>query len=475
MKTRIVIWGANEKDEKILVALELIEQEDLVKIYSFPEKIVTEQFFQEMMNEWREKKEVTFPEGHTEIERPLSISESLLPEDIKVTRTDVISRAQTEWHFVVLSTKLSKAYHSELEDLKEKIENLKTYDGQLWNSLKTLWSKVQARAQDHTLFKGHFHNLRNSTNELFSRLKELRRKMDEEFTTHSKKSKDEFMKAVDEIGEKAKKGMRLQPLFDELKSLQRKFHDTKFTREDRSKVWDKIDGMFKKVKEMRFGSDANSSQSQTDRIQKRLNGLVNALNKMQNSIGRDKEELDFQNKRIEHTDGQLEAQIREAKIRMINERVESKEVKLKDMLKTKEQLEKRIEAAKKKEAENKKRDAAKKEAEARIAASMSAQTVLSEEEAEKLKKAAAEISMTKAKKTKRGSEKVASKAEPKKEDDLLSGISVTMGETLSDVVDTVKAVAEVVGGKIGEVLSDIEEEVKETIADLRDKDKEEEE
>ncbi len=460
MKTRIVIWGTNEKEEKILVALELIEQEDLVKIYSFPENIVTEVFFQDMMNQWREKKEVTFPEGFIEIERPLSISESLLPDEIKVTRTDVIARAQTEWHFVVLSTKLSKAYHSELEDLKEKIEHLKSYDAKMWNSLKTLWSKVQARAQDHTLFKGHFHNLRNTTNELFSKLKELRKKMDEEFTSQSKKSMDEFMSAVDEIGEKAKKGMRLQPLFEELKGLQRKFHDTKFTREHRSKVWDKIDGMFKHVKEMRFGSDANSSQSQTDRIKKRLSGLINALNKMQTSIQRDKEELAFQNKRIESTDGQLEAQIREAKIRMINERVESKEIKLKDMLKTKDQLEKRIIAAQKKEEEDKKRAEAKKEAEARIAASINAQTVLSPEETEKLRKAAAEISKTKVKKS-------APKKEQKQDDSLMSAIGVTLGETLEDVVDTVKAVAEVVGGKIGEVVTDLEEEVKEKIAEFK--------
>jgi len=413
------------------------------------------------MNDWREKKEITFPEGYSEIERPLSISESLLPDDIKVTRTDVISRAQTEWHFVVLSTKLSKAYHSELEDLKEKIEHLKTYDAKLWNALKALWSKVQARAQDHTLFKGHFHNLRNSTNELFAKLKDLRKKMDEEFTTHSAKSMEEFSKAIDEIGEKAKKGMRLQPLFEDLKKLQRKFHETKFTREHRTKVWEKIDGMFKLVKEMRFGSDANSSQSQVERIQKRLNGLINAIQKMETSIKRDKEELDFQNKRIESTDGQLEAQIREAKIRMIKERVESKELKLKDMLKTKEQLEKRIIAAKKKEEEDKKREAAKREAEARIAESMK-QTVLSGEEAEKLKKAAEEIAKTKRKK------------QQKKEEGLMEAIGATLGETLGDVVDTVRAVAEVVGERVGEVIAEIEEEVKETITEMKGKVEEEE-
>ena len=35
MKKKLVLWGIDEKDEKVLIAIELLEKEDSVKVYSF--------------------------------------------------------------------------------------------------------------------------------------------------------------------------------------------------------------------------------------------------------------------------------------------------------------------------------------------------------------------------------------------------------------------------------------------------------
>ena len=67
---------------------------------------------------------------------------------------------------------------------------------------------------------------------------------------------------------------------------------------------------------------------------------MSAIDKMEKSIARDKKDIDFQKKRVADTDGQLEMQIRQAKIVMIEERIKSKQEKLDEMLATKVDLEK---------------------------------------------------------------------------------------------------------------------------------------
>ncbi|MCB0545572.1 MAG: hypothetical protein KDC70_18745, partial [Saprospiraceae bacterium] len=135
MKNKVVIWGTNANEEKVLIALELKADANKVMLYTFPEALADDEFVNKMMNEWREGKEVEFPEGYTAFERELSVTESLLPDDLKVDRSDIIQRAQTEWHFAVLSAKLHAAYQQELAEFKEKIEALSTYDNKIWDSL----------------------------------------------------------------------------------------------------------------------------------------------------------------------------------------------------------------------------------------------------------------------------------------------------------------------------------------------------
>ncbi len=446
MKNRIVLWGTDENEKKILLGLELLTEENKVRICTFNEEQASEAFYTQMMNQWRNNEEISFPEGYKEIVKDLSVTEELLPESIRVKRTDLINQAKTEWHFSVLSSKMYQMYKSEVDSIKDKVEQLTNYDKEIWNEMKVFWSKVQGQVREKNLYREHANTLRSITDEVFEILKKLRKSLDAEFEKLSANAVETFFGKLDVIEGKIDKGLGLKPIFDELKNVQSEFRDTKFTKGDRKKVWDRLDKAFKVVKEKRFG-DKGGEQSASSRLQRRYNGLMSAIDKMEKSIKRDKNDKSFQDKRINQSDGQLETQLRQAKVKMIDERISSKELKLADMMKTKLELENKMAQEKKREAkreEKAKIEEAKKDMKEKVKAEIQEkQEQLDPAKKEKLEKAASEISD--------------SKGMPK--DGLLGAIATVAGEALEDVVDTVKAVKEVVEDKIEEVVEAVKEEL----------------
>lgn len=509
MKTKVVLWGENAKNEKVLIALELRAEENMVDIYTIPESAVKEDFYRKMMDDWRDNKNVDFPDETEKKERPLSVTEGLLPEDLKTTETDLISRAQAEWHFAVLSQKLSKAYASELEDLKELVEKADKYQKDTWDRLKEFWGKVQGQVNERNLFRSHADELRNTTNELFEKMKTLRKSADEEFRKTSEEVMGSFQSRIDEVKQKSESGDRLRPLFDKLVALQREYREAKtMTREHRNKVWASLDTAFKDVKTKLFGNDGSSKDgakgnSPLARTQRRYNGLLAAIEKMERSIKRDEDDLEFQNRRIKNSDGQLEAQIRQAKLKMIEERMNSKKAKLADMHKTKAELEQRIEKDKEREEKRKEREAkdaerkAKEaEAKAKIAEEMKAQQEAIDVDEDKLKAAAAAIKSDKVKATTAATAAaatVAASTAAKEENGLtplienavevgaaginaadkeatekadpqvgiVEEVTTMVSEAMEDVVDTAKAVASVIGDNVSKVVKDFDFEEEE--------------
>ena len=461
MKTKLVLWGTNEKEEKVLIALELRPSDTKVNVYTFPESLATEEFGKKMFDEWRNGQAVLFPEGYQTMERELSLTEPLLPDTLKVERGDVIQRAQTEWQFVVLSEKLNQVYKAELAELKVKIEQLTSYDSQTWEALKTFWSKVQGQVRDRNLFRDHANSLRENTNELFSKMKEMRAALNKEFEGMSQTHFETFKNTLGELEEKVTKGMNLSNIFNELKEVQKQFRETKFTKEHRAKVWNKLDGLFKVVKEKKYGPEAAGGNSPSDRLSKRYDGLMNAIGKMEHSIQRDRNDLKYEDRKIANSEGQLEAQIRQAKIKMIEERIRSKEEKLADMHRTRQELEKKKEAQVEKDkrrAEQQKIQEAKEAAKAKIKEEMKAAETAREAQGEKLEKAA---------------DAIKGKPQETKVEEVLGVVTETASEvgeqlrdTIEDAVDTVKAIAEVVGGKINEKVQETKEKIQETIEEV---------
>jgi hypothetical protein len=332
MKTNLVVWGKN-KDNRVLIALQLNARENKVDFYSFNAEETTEDFVKSLFEDWKEGKEVSFPGGANHMVLELKISESLLPQGYSSEDEALLSKTQAEWHYVVLSSRLHNNYSQELADIEEKIQSLTEFKNEHWEELKNFWTKVQKQIQERTLFKNHGEELRSRTNQLFDQLKDFRRKLDESFRSESAENLQKFKSLVEAVESKIDSGLSLQPIFEELKSLQNDFNKASFTKGDRGRVWDKIDGAFKKLKAKRYGADggAKAPGEGTERIDRRIQGLQAAIAKMETSIEWDNKDLTFENKRASSSEGQLEAQLRQAKINMIEERIASKKVKLEDM------------------------------------------------------------------------------------------------------------------------------------------------
>ncbi|MEM8583108.1 MAG: hypothetical protein AAGF87_02505 [Bacteroidota bacterium] len=391
MRNRIAVWGRDADQNRVMITLELKTEDNLVHILTYPEKLVTDEVYTKFMNLWRKNQETELPEPSRSIVRELSVTGGLLPDELKVEQSDTINLAQNEWHYAVLSDKMTKSYLGELAEIGDAIERSGAYDPNLWNRLKTFWEKVQTQLRDKTLLREHGNKLRKGTDELFNKMKELRSKKDQELREQSQGLVSEFNTKLEELEATIEEGSHLRKVFDELRKLQSKFHNTKFHRKDRDLIYKRIDAAFKAVKAKRGQSDGGGS----DRTKKRYDGLINAMERMQNSINRDHKDLEFQRKRITNTDEQMEAEIRRAKIQMIQSRVDSKQEKLNDMLKTKHMLEKRMEKDKKRAEKAKEREAQQKAEEA-IKAKMEAERAQkeaqrTEEEEAKLQAAAAAI------------------------------------------------------------------------------------
>jgi len=455
MKNRVTLWAEKKDESKVFVALELNESENNYLVHIFEKEQMTEELAKAMNSTWRSGADVEMP-GHEIITLELSIQGDFLPQDLKADDPHLITRLQTEWHFNVLSHKMSAVYKEELGELKTKVDQATEFSKDQWNDLKEFWSKVQGQISENNILRKHANDLRKESDQLFSTLKEKRKELDKKFKSESQEVSESFNASLENIEKKIADGSVLRPVFDELRSLQGKLKGARLTREHRQTVWNRLDAAFKAVKEKRFGDQKNRTGNASDRLTRRKQGLIKAMDRMEKSIKYDQSELDYQDKRIDNAGGQLEQQLREAKKLMIAERLNSKKAKFDDMKQTMSQIDSKIEkekAAEARRAEKKAIEDAKKklhEAKQKEIADKAA-----EAEDPKLKEAAEKILQAKRNKekaqaqAKAKAEKATASESPKEDEpsmveEIVDLVSASAGEAFEDVIDTVKAISHVV-------------------------------
>lgn len=363
MKDRLVFWGKKDEGQKVLITIDLDEDEGTYDVQVIRAENVTEDFDNLVRNEWRNNSgDVVFPEVEAQFTKELSLTHDMLPKEYEVDRDDLLKMAQAEWNFFVLSKRLKNTYNEELEEYEEQIESLKEFSQELWNNMKSFWGKVQKQISERNLARRHGNDLKRRTNAVFSSLKTLRAKTEKKFVEESVELKAQFLEKLKGVESRMEDGKSLRHLFDELKKIQKEFKKFRFTRQDHNEVWERLDGLFKDIKAKKYGKSASGNDPLV-KTSNRVDGLTAAIGRMKRSINKDRKELKFQKNKIERADGQLEAQIRQAKLSMLEERIHAKELKLEDMYKTERQLTDRLSSLQKKA----EKEAAKQEAKQRIA------------------------------------------------------------------------------------------------------------
>lgn len=347
MKTKLVFWGlknVEESTEKVLIALELHPVENLVESWVFEGEFANENFADQLMNNWRKGEVLVFPDTAVHQKNELSASGSIIPSGYSAEKEDLIKRTHTEWLFVVLSTKLYKTYELELSEIRDRVEGLKKYSKEIWMELKSFQEKIQKQVEEQNLFRDHTNQLREILNDLFGALKELRQKEDNIFEAAAKETYDKMASTLNQVEDAVEKNLgEWAKWFDKLKGLQQEIKNVKLTKEGRNELWSRIDKAFKDVKDKRFGNAPVNDENIEQKLKSRIEGLREAIHKMDDSVKRDEKELDFQHKKLNNiSSSQLETQLREVRAKMIQDRLNSKREKLTDMNKTLTDLEAKL-------------------------------------------------------------------------------------------------------------------------------------
>lgn len=159
--------------------------------------------------------------------------------------------------------------------------------------------------------------------------------------------RDEAVAKLDDLRKRADDKANFKALLEEHKALQQESRKNRYTKADDAVVRKAFDSAYQYINEQRnhFFSDKTSS---------RIKGLTEVIQKMEQSLNRDKKDLEYLDKKTNSSNiKSLELQLLKVKGNMLKEAIASKEEKLKDIYATMEKLQKQNSRSNKQEASDK--------------------------------------------------------------------------------------------------------------------------
>jgi hypothetical protein len=255
-----------------------------------------------------------------------------LPADIRVDKTGQIRVLQNEWAYLLLTEKLVESIVDEIKDLNIKTQSASTYSKDDFDSAKSIWERILDHGKERNISKEKIDEMKKDINEIFDRLKGLRTEENKRYADTSDAIYTELKASIEQAQKDINDFKPAKELFDTLKELRSNINKLSLRKPQREELHTALDQCFDTLKN-------RGQQRDNARNDKRIKDLSDIINKLEGSVAYDKRDLDYQLKRTNDKNvNQLEAQLRSAKIKMLEEKVASKVEKLNDMKRTLQEL-----------------------------------------------------------------------------------------------------------------------------------------
>ena len=334
-KNRFATGALNQKDEAIFVTLELNVNSMNIEVKHFATGGMKDEEIDLISRKFASGEDVEFP-AHTIVENRSFTEESLLPDNIKIEgKSGAIRQLQNEWSYLLLNAKLFEQFNAQLEDIKIKAAELKHFSSDVFEEAKEFWEKVLEYKKEREISQEKLAYFKEEINGVFDHLKKLKESLLREKDASSEKIRQEFSELLTSIDARLEEqGVHFKTILEELKAMQTKLRGEDIKRDIKNILFDDIQARYDRIKVRRdevMGGVNNS----------RIDGLNLALARMQKTLDMDKKDLDYNTKKLDHVNNKLELQLREAKIKVLKDRIVSKEEKVADIQKTLQKLTKR--------------------------------------------------------------------------------------------------------------------------------------
>jgi hypothetical protein len=344
MNTRLVLWGEIGTDRKALIAIHLDEETAKIHIHAFPKEDVTKEIQDAVFVEWKNGGEYTFPDNaiHWEID---ANSDTILPEEVKVDRLDVVLQSQHKWGKKLMSSKINQLLTDEVKLLEEKASVVAEYDQSLWDKAKAQWEKIASYQKKNEISWEQTTVLKDKINAVFEALKAVKRINNENEDQANAVLVKNYYKRIEDLQAKLIYNDQWKFIFEELKKIQTELKDAAICWNHKRTIYNQVNAIFDDLRKYRMTEVVSKTQGRISQLTKILDGL-------KDSIARDNESYTMQVEKMQHyTRGKLSVEELKSRFGDILNRTKEKEAKAEGIKQTIAQLKADIEKEKKQQVE----------------------------------------------------------------------------------------------------------------------------